>query len=56
MARYVVIGDPLKKYIRLHQVCKSGQDPSCDKTRVYFCPNLCYETRLVGAAQPLALK
>jgi len=56
MARYVVVGDPLKKYIRLHQVCKKKQDPSCDKTSIYFCPNLCYETRLTDAAQSTALK
>jgi len=55
MERYAVIGDPEKKYIRLHQTCANGsKDPSCEKTAIYFCPNLCYETRMVSAApQPV---
>lgn len=58
MARYAVIDNPGKKYIRLHQVCGTGHDSSCQKTNVYFCPNFCYETKLVGAvaAQTAALK
>jgi hypothetical protein len=51
MARYVVIEDPNNKYIRMHQVCKKGQDDAeCKKTNIYYCPNLCYKTQLVGAA------
>ena len=50
MARYAVIGNPDKKYIRVHQACKTGHDPSCENDSVYFCPNLCYETQLIGAA------
>lgn len=55
MARYAVIGDPTKKYIRLHETCKEGHDASCEKTEVYFCPNLCYETRMISSAAPQPL-
>ena len=48
MARYVVIEDPAEKYIRIRQICKEGQSVNCEKSRVYYCPNLCYETKLVG--------
>lgn len=54
MARYAIINDPEKKYIRLHQVCKTGHDSACDRTDVYFCPNFCYQTHLVGAAAQTA--
>jgi hypothetical protein len=50
MARYIiVVDDPAQKYIRIRQTC--GQTPSegCEKARVYYCPNLCYETHVVGA-------
>ena len=50
MARYVVIDDPDKKYIRINQVCKNGHDAACEKTSIYYCPNLCYETRLISTA------
>jgi hypothetical protein len=50
MARYVIVADPAKKYIRLRLTCKKETDAGCRKSAVYFCPNLCYETRLVGAA------
>jgi hypothetical protein len=49
MARYVVINGPPQKYFRLRQVCREGAAAGCAKDRVYYCPNLCYETTLVGA-------
>jgi hypothetical protein len=38
MSRYVVVADPEVKYIRLAKG---------DKTSVYYCPNMCYETHIV---------
>lgn len=52
MARYVIIADPAEKYIRLRQTCRKGGGISCERERVYYCPNLCYETRLVEATAP----
>jgi Flp pilus assembly secretin CpaC len=50
MSRYALVGAPDKKYVRMHKICKAGSEFSCQKTTVYYCPNFCYETQLVGAA------
>jgi hypothetical protein len=48
LARYVVINEPEKKYVRLRKTCTSGT--SCATTHVYFCPNLCYQTTIASAS------
>ncbi len=49
MARYVVVAEAPTKYIRIRQTCKKAGVANCEKIQVYYCPNLCYETRIVGA-------
>lgn len=51
MARYVVIAENAQKYARIHQTCRKETDVDCEKTYVYYCPNLCYKTHIVGAAE-----
>ncbi|MEZ0262238.1 MAG: hypothetical protein ACAH80_14615 [Alphaproteobacteria bacterium] len=45
MERYVFVVDPLKKYVKLDQPCPDNAKASCQK--IYFCPNLCYQTHVV---------
>jgi hypothetical protein len=47
MARYVVVATLEKKYVKLHEVCKAGAN--CGRTVTYYCPNLCYQTRVAVA-------
>jgi len=56
MSRYVIVADPTDKYIRMHLTCKKGDPTPCDKTRIYFCPNFCYETQVIRTTsnQPLS--
>jgi hypothetical protein len=49
MARYVVISPPAEKYVRLHHTCRKENDAACENTYVYYCPNLCYRTRIVAS-------
>lgn len=46
MSRYVFISEPGQKYIRVREPAASDAQANLD--RVYFCPNLCYETHLVA--------
>lgn len=48
MARYAIVLAPAEKYVRVRQRCKKETDVSCKNTYVYYCPNLCYKTHLVG--------
>jgi Flp pilus assembly secretin CpaC len=54
MARYVIVSNPGEKYARILLACKNAGDIDCDKTHVYYCPNLCYKTRIVSAVPPNA--
>ncbi len=56
MARYVVVATPEVKYIRLHRICKKGQTGQCEKTDVYYCPNLCYESRVINPQDMMVSK
>lgn len=56
MARYVVIADPSKQYIRLRENCKKPGDANCGRTLVYYCPNFCYETRVINPPPALVQK
>ena len=50
MARYaIVVAVAADKYVRIHQTCKKTTGADCEKKHVYYCPNLCYETRLVNS-------
>lgn len=51
MARYVFAVDPAKKYVKLKQACANDAKASCQ--RIYFCPNLCYQTHIVDPPPPL---
>jgi Flp pilus assembly secretin CpaC len=44
VARYVVVATIEKKYVKLRETCKEG--PNCARTVTYYCPNLCYQTRV----------
>lgn len=48
MSRYIVIAEPEQKYIRLRKTCRNKTVATCEKTHLYYCPNYCYETRLIG--------
>lgn len=51
MSRYIVVSEPAEKYVRILQTCRKGQgDATCASPApsTYYCPNLCYKTRLVG--------
>lgn len=54
MARYVMVAAPEQRYIRLHEVCRPGTGPACDKTIVYYCPNFCYETHVISPPREAA--
>lgn len=51
MARYVFSVDPAKKYVKLKQPCADNAGAACE--RIYFCPNLCYQTHIVAPPPPL---
>ena len=50
MERYVIVAGPAHKYIRIRRACPPGAT-GCNATSVYYCPDLCYETEIMGAAQ-----
>jgi hypothetical protein len=50
MARYVVISDSGPGYFQAKMVCsKEVTDASCSVSRLYFCTNECFETKIIDA-------
>jgi hypothetical protein len=47
MSRGVLIPERGKKYVRIAAGCKKGT--ACAAPRIFYCPNLCYETGLSRA-------
>ena len=51
MQRYVIVAGPADKYIRIRRSCaNAGANANCAKTSVYYCPDMCYETEIMGSA------
>lgn len=46
MQREVIVAGPKQNYVRIRNTC-TGQDSSCKKTDVYYCPDTCHEVGLV---------
>ena len=42
MQRHVIVGAPKDNYIRIRRSC-NGDDPNCQQTSVYYCPNTCHQ-------------
>jgi hypothetical protein len=46
MQRYVIVAAPAEKYIRIRRAC-SGNAGTCVQTSVYYCPDMCHETKML---------
>jgi hypothetical protein len=51
MERYVIVAGPADKYIRIRRSCAAAGSGTCVQTSVYYCPDMCYETGIMGSAQ-----
>ncbi len=45
MQRHVIVASPKEDYIRIRKTC-SGNDEDCQKTSVFYCPDMCHEIEL----------
>jgi hypothetical protein len=48
MERYVIIGAPTQKYIRIRRDC-AGMPGTCEPESVYYCPDMCHETGILAS-------
>lgn len=42
MQRHVIIAGPEKKYLRIRQSCATSKDKNCQRTQVFYCPDVCH--------------
>ena len=52
MERYVIVASPADKYIRIRRNCNGAglNSNNCAPTSIFFCPDMCYETKVMGSA------
>ena len=58
MQRYVIVAGPAEKYIRIRRNCapvagaggSSGASGPCAQTTVYYCPDMCHETKIMASS------
>ncbi len=43
MQRHVIVASPKEKYVRIRKSCVTAEDPNCQTTQVYYCPDMCHE-------------
>lgn len=48
MERYVIVGAPTQKYIRIRRDC-TGAANNCEPESVYYCPDMCHETGILAS-------
>ncbi|HTK84447.1 MAG TPA: pilus assembly protein N-terminal domain-containing protein [Patescibacteria group bacterium] len=49
MERYVIVGAPAQKYIRIRRDCTGVPGSSCEPESVYYCPDMCHETGILAS-------
>jgi len=60
MQRYVIVAGPAEKYIRIRRNCAAiaggAGGGTCAQTTVYYCPDMCHETKIMASTlgQPAA--
>ncbi len=48
MQRHVIVASPKENYIRVKKTCREDSGDDCQKTNVFYCPDMCHE---IGLAQ-----
>ena len=58
MQRHVIVAAPAEKYIRIRRSCAGAgsNGAACVETSMYYCPDMCYETKILSSTlgQPAA--
>jgi hypothetical protein len=50
MQRYVIVAAPAETYVRIRRACASAaQGGNCVQTSIYYCPDMCHETKILSS-------
>lgn len=50
MQRHVIVASPKKDYLRIKRTCSDDAE-NCQKTSVFYCPDMCHEIRSMEGAE-----
>jgi len=48
MQRHVIVASPKKNYLRIRRSCAGEDEEACQRTSVFYCPDMCHEVVVGG--------